>query len=100
MLFVTVGCDQATKHIARDMLSNQQTFSYLGDMIRFQHAENPGAFLSFGAALSGPVRFSIFTGLVIAFLIWAGIKLFRDRASMNAAATFGWTLVLAGGLGN
>lgn len=100
LLFATVGCDQATKHIARDVLQNNTTFSFLGDMIRFQHAENPGAFLSFGAAMSGPMRFAIFTGLVLAFLAWAAYKLFRDRASMNWAAILGWTLVLAGGLGN
>lgn len=100
LLFATVGCDQATKHIARETLQGRESFSYLGDMIRFQHAENPGAFLSFGASLSQPARFGIFTALVIAFLIWAAFKIVRDRATMNLAATLGWTLVLAGGIGN
>lgn len=99
LLFATVGCDQATKHFARETLRDQAGFSFFGDVIRFHHAENPGAFLSFGASLSEPVRFAIFTGLVLAFLAWAAYKLYRDR-TMNWAATWGWTLVLAGGIGN
>ena len=99
MLFLTVGCDQATKQLARTTLQGRETISLLGDLVKFQHAENPGAFLSFGAALSQPMRFGIFTALVIAFLAWAAYKLYKDR-TMNWAATTGWTLVLAGGIGN
>lgn len=99
LLFATVGCDQATKHIARGVLQNHATFSFFDGIVRFQHAENPGAFLSFGASLSEPLRFAIFTGLVLAFLAWAAFRLFKDR-TMNWAATLGWTLVLAGGIGN
>ena len=99
LLFATVGCDQATKQIARVSLGHHETRSFLGDVLRFEHAENPGAFLSFGAGLTDSARFWIFTGLVIAFLLWASYRLFKDP-DMNWSQTVGWTLVVAGGFGN
>ena len=98
-LFGCVGCDQATKGIAREALHGSETISFLGDLVRFQHAENPGAFLSFGADMNDSLRFWIFTALVIGFLMWASFRLFKDF-DMYWGQTVGWTLVVSGGIGN
>ena len=70
-----VGCDQISKAAARAYLPGTGIHSYLGDTFRLQYAENPGAFLSFGASLSADTRYAIFTvglgALVTALLLWS-----------------------------
>lgn len=70
-----VGCDQISKAAARAYLPGTGTHSYLGDTFRLQYAENPGAFLSFGAGLSANARYAIFTlglgALTAALVGWA-----------------------------
>ena len=48
VLVVCVGCDQATKHIAKEALAPATSISYLGDSVRFELTENLGAFLGHG----------------------------------------------------
>jgi signal peptidase II len=57
----TVGCDQATKVVARDHLVHSGPLSYAGDMFRLHYAENRGAFLSLGSNLPDGLREGIFT---------------------------------------
>jgi signal peptidase II len=98
LLISAVGCDQATKALARGSLGVQR-LSYLGDLFRLQHAENPGAFLSIGAGLQGEYRFWIFVLGVSIFLIaalWALVK----KPYMDQASTIAITLIVAGGIGN
>ena len=75
VLIGCVGCDQLSKAAARAYLPGTGIHSYLGDTFRLQYAENPGAFLGFGASLSGSSRYSIFTlglgALVTALLLWS-----------------------------
>lgn len=99
VLFGTIGCDQATKVIARDALSAGPSVSLFGGLVRLVYAQNPGAFLSLGAGMSDTARFWIFTALVAGVLAWAAWKLATDRA-MGWLRTVAWTLVVAGGLGN
>ncbi|MEZ4617845.1 MAG: signal peptidase II [Caldilineaceae bacterium] len=46
-----VGCDQATKMIARQELATAPMQEYRDGFFRLLYAENPGAFLSLGASL-------------------------------------------------
>ena len=46
-----VGCDQASKAVAKDYLPPGERISLLGDMVRLQYAENNGAFLGLGSTL-------------------------------------------------
>src|SRR5207249_3881798 len=64
-----VGCDQATKSIAKSHLPKSQMLSFVGDTVRLQYTENKGAFLSLGASLSENWRGMIFTGGVATFLL-------------------------------
>jgi signal peptidase II len=98
LLVSTVGCDQATKALARESLSVRR-LSYLGDILRLQHSENPGAFLSLGADLQGPLRFWIFTVGVSAFVLAAFWIVVRKR-NLDRWTTVALTLVIAGGVGN
>ena len=99
ILIGCVGCDQTTKSLARDYLQDHATLSFLGDTLRLQYAENPGAFLSLGASLPHQWGTAVFTvgGAVVitvaalyAFLAWKS-----GRMRVIALA-----LICGGGIGN
>ncbi len=99
VLIALVGCDQATKAIARDQLASSPPISLLGGAVRFQYAENPGAFLSLGAGL--PPRWRFVLGVVVSGAALAALAVFVLRsASLVTAQRIGLGLVVAGGLGN
>lgn len=99
ILLGCVGCDQATKSVVRDHLQAHAAMSFLGDTLRLQYAENPGAFLSLGASLPHRWGAAIFTvgGMVfvLATLLYAVVALQLGR--LRAVAL---SLVCGGGLGN
>lgn len=99
LLFITIGCDQTTKILARDFLPVTGPLSYLNDSVRLEIAHNPGAFLSLGAELSGPARFWIFNVAVGLLLLGVGWALWR-QVSNRLRPTVGLTLILGGGIGN
>src|SRR5438309_8815889 len=72
VLASTVGCDQATKQLARSQLSPLNSTTLPGGVVEFALAENPGAFLSFGASLPQSVRGALLTvgvGLSLTLLL-------------------------------
>jgi signal peptidase II len=94
-----VGCDRATKHIARQTLASAPPISLLGDSVRFEYVENSGAFLGLGSNLPGIAR-------VILFIIFSGAGLlvalgyiFRVDG-LELMPTIGLSLLAGGGLGN
>jgi signal peptidase II len=94
-----VGCDQTAKAIVRQSLPAGETHSYLGGVLRIQHTENPGAFLSLGASLPRAARELAFTAgvgiLVGALLLWAVFG--RD---LNTFRRLCLAAIAAGGTGN
>jgi signal peptidase II len=97
-----VGCDQASKRVAAEMLKGSETQSFLGDMFRLTYAENRGAFLGLGGSWPEPVRWFVFTcaalGVVVASLGWVVAQLRRERHS--SLAVWAMVLIAAGGMGN
>lgn len=99
LLFLTVGCDQVTKVVARESLKNLRSFSFFKNTLVFQQAENTGAFLSLGATMPQSLRFWIFTIAVGFFLIGTIVLLYRKN-NMDSGKTFALTLLAGGGIGN
>jgi signal peptidase II len=98
-LFCCVGCDQASKAAARSFLSSGTLHSYLADSFRLQLTENPGSFLSLGAALPQQVRFWLFTAVVGLLLIaLLGAALFSRRLDRPRAVAL--ALIAGGGVSN
>lgn len=94
-----VCCDQATKALARETLAASPPVVLLGGAVRFQYAENPGAFLSLGAGLSPLWRFLL--GVIVSGAALAALAVFILRSrSLSAVQRMGLGLVVAGGLGN
>lgn len=103
MVFLTllscVGCDQATKTVAREHLPRNEIMSFAGDIVRLQYVENKGAFLGMGDSLSRKAREIIFTmgaGVIVVVLLG---YLFVT-SSMVPTTTMALSLMCSGGLGN
>jgi signal peptidase II len=98
-LFGCVGCDQASKSIARSYLVPGTSESLLHDVVRLQLVQNSGAFLSAGASLPGQTRFAVFILAVAGILL--GIvfaALFAKR--LSAARRVALALIAGGGASN
>jgi signal peptidase II len=99
ILVSTVGCDQATKAMARTHLLGDPIHSFMADTFRLQYSENSGAFLNLGAYLPAMARYWIFTLLIGAFLAGALVYLLRKNDTDWPTLT-AYSLILAGGIGN
>jgi signal peptidase II len=93
-----VGCDQVSKSAARTFLTTGITESLFADSLRFQLVENPGSFLSLGAALPEYLRFDLFTATVAVLLI--GLVWVALFARLGPARFVALALVAGGGLSN
>jgi len=97
LLLSTVGCDRVTKHFAQG-LENSPPRIFLGGTLRFEYAENPGAFLNLGSnwpsfLRTGVLTFGVGIGLAIsALLAW--------RRHWGGPFLMGLALVWAGGASN
>jgi len=99
VLFLSIGCDQAVKILAKRSLENVAPLSLFHDFVRLQYAENSGIMLSIGAGLSPGARFwafivvvGILLGAILLYTVWS-----REMDRTQAVA---WTLIASGGLAN
>jgi signal peptidase II len=99
LLLACVGCDQGTKLLAREHLQNRPAIAFLGDAVRLEYAENPGAFLSLGASLPHRWAAAVFT-LGSAVVILAALLFALLAAKLGALELVALSLICGGGLGN
>ncbi len=98
-LICTVGCDQASKRIARSELGDQGSITLPGGFGELRLAENPGSFLSLGDSLPERLRLRLFT-------IGIGVGLIGLLVYLAAGCRLRWlsfgglALVWAGGTSN
>lgn len=94
-----LGCDQWTKRLATEHLRQIPPTPYLGDTLRIQYAENPGAFLGAGGGLPAAQRFwlLIVMNAVVLVAIPAVLAARRDFGLRQMLAV---ALLSAGGIGN
>jgi signal peptidase II len=98
-LFCCVGCDQVSKSAARALLTTGPAKSFLAGSLRLQLVENPGSFLSLGASLPPPLRFTLFTAAVAALLMGLlAVALFARRLARRRVVAL--ALVAGGGISN
>lgn len=94
-----VGCDQATKGVARLYLPRGVTQSFFHDVLRLSYTENSGAFLSMGESLPLPVRNGILVAAVggVLLAVLGAALLSRRLPALQVAAL---SLLAGGGLSN
>jgi signal peptidase II len=98
-LLASAGCDQAAKHVAREVLAGSPAVSLAADTVRFELALNPGGFLSFGAGLPEEIRSLFFLVVVPLGLLLSCVLLLR-AGPLPGAALVGLGLVAGGGIAN
>ena len=99
VLLIVVGLDQWTKALAIEILRGSTAAPYLGNLFRFEYAENPGAFLSLGATLSDSARFWIFV-IPVAVFLFGMLAYTLLSAKLNRYSAMAFALLIAGGLSN
>ena len=98
IVLTTIGCDHATKYVARTSLQGEPNRSYFGNVVRIGYAENTGGFLSLGADLPSAPRTVLFTA--ITGLVLAGLAVLVFRGKLDRVTGTGMALFIAGGISN
>lgn len=98
-LLSCVGCDQATKAVAKEYLPRNEVMSFARDTFRLQYAENKGAFLSIGSSLPEKVRGLLFT-FGIGAIVFGILGYLLFVPTLPHATTIALSLVASGGLSN
>ncbi|UKT64036.1 signal peptidase II [Pedobacter mucosus] len=99
LLLLNIGCDQISKHIVRNNISEYEHISVIKDTFTLTKVENSGAFLSLGDQMPYIFRLIILSGLPTIFLGYGLYFLFFKRnlpVSMQIALCF----LIGGGIGN
>lgn len=94
-----IGCDQATKHVARWELATSPSKSYFLSTVTLSYSENSGVFLGLGSTLPSSVRFlfHLLTGVLVIVGI---IALVQYADGVDRITVAGSCLLLGGACGN
>jgi lipoprotein signal peptidase len=98
--FVFIGCDRATKDIAKEHLKNKEAVSYLHDTVRLQYVENTGAAMSLGDKLPKTMNLVLLSILPLILLIVLFAYTIKHCKKMTFIKMFCIALIFAGGIGN
>ena len=97
---VFIGCDRATKNLAKEQLQGKESITYFHDTFRLQYAENTGAALGFGDGLSRQMSFWLLSILPVCFLIGLFFYAVKHARGMGFMKMFSLALIFSGGIGN
>ncbi len=100
LLFLCVGCDQGTKKIAQNFLSDSGAITFFADIFRFQYIENQGAFLGLGSSLPETFRFYFFAVFMTAVMIIAFYVFLNNKNKFTKFQAVLIVFIFAGGTGN
>jgi signal peptidase II len=98
--FAFIGCDRATKDIAKEHLKDKAAISYLHDTVRLQYVENTGAAMSFGDELPKTINLILLSILPLLLLIALFAYTIKNAGQMSFMKMFSLALIFAGGIGN
>ena len=99
IVLATVGCDQATKVIARARLPGRGTVFVVGNVFVLHYVENEGAFLSLGVGLPRPLRTLAFIAFPFVSLSIMAVYILRSR-NREWMALVALSFIVGGGMGN
>ena len=99
IIIANIGCDQVSKRIVRLNVAPDQTFFMLNDHLTVTHAENTGAFLSLGDAMSKTAKnilLSVLPLLALAFGFYYTIT----KRNISKTTVVALCFIIGGGAGN
>jgi signal peptidase II len=99
IILCCIGCDQATKAVARATLASSGPISLWNDLIHLEYGQNSGAFLGLGASWPREARwlFFLLVPAVSLLLTLAYIARVRDA---ELTPVVGLSLLAGGGISN
>lgn len=95
-----IGCDQVTKHMAKEQLMFHAPITYLHNTVILEYAENTGAALSLGDSMSKTASFWLLSILPLLCLLGMFVYVVIKIEGFSKLKAFSLSLILAGGLGN
>lgn len=99
LLLLNIGCDQISKNIARNNISEYEHISIIKDTFTLTKVENSGAFLSLGDQMPYIFRLIILTGLPLLFLGY-GIFYLYKMSNLPLSFQIALCFLIGGGIGN
>lgn len=99
IVLLNVGCDQASKKVAREQLSYHEEIQVLGPQLIITKVENTGAFLGMGNQL--PNWAWTLTMLVLPIAVLLGLFAYLlARNEFNQWQVVALSFIIGGGIGN
>ena len=103
-ILALVGCDHATKHLARTHLEHQTAVTLITGLLDLRYTENPGVAFSMFRDLPVKVRQPLLIGLGalalgVVLLYWWRLRR-TGRLASDRWTTLALALIVAGALGN
>jgi signal peptidase II len=99
LLFLTIGCDQFSKYIARRIFHSSAETSFFNGFVKFSVVQNHGGFLGIVSDLPDGYRIFFLNICVSLILIACLVYLFR-LSPKGPRAVIPLTLITGGGLSN
>jgi signal peptidase II len=99
LVLMNIGCDQATKQIARAQLAHRGTVAVVDDFLVLRYVVNEGGFLSLGARLPAAARMIIFIAFPVIVLVFMLVYFFREKQA-PWTSLIGFAFIAGGGFGN
>jgi len=96
---INVGCDQISKHIVRNKVSNYETISLIKNHFVLTKVENTGAFLSVGSALPDFLKFLLLSIIPLLALSY-GIVYLVSKPNLTKLSALALSFAIGGGIGN
>ncbi|GAB3936674.1 signal peptidase II [Mucilaginibacter myungsuensis] len=98
VISVNIGCDQVSKNIVRNNISESQLIGYVGGHFTLMKVENTGAFLSLGNNIPTIFKYILLIGMPILMLL--GSVIFLIIKKVPRIPLIGACFVIGGGIGN
>ena len=99
IVIVNVGCDQVSKKIVREKVSQNEIIRMLGNHLTVTNVENSGAFLSLGNSLPQAVK-NILLSLLPAVVILMALYYAIMKTYIAPLLLAGLSFIVGGGIGN
>ncbi|GGI27873.1 signal peptidase II [Pedobacter mendelii] len=98
-LLLNIGCDQVSKNIVRNKISEYEHISIVKDRFTLTKVENSGAFLSLGDQMPYILRLIFLMGLPILFLGY-GLYFLFSKPNLPQSMQIALCFLIGGGIGN
>lgn len=98
-MFLNIGCDQVTKHLAREYLYDRGVIQVINDLFVLRYAENTGAFLGLGSEIPEPFKFIFLSLFPTLFLLGLFVYISRNK-KLSLFQIICLSSIFGGGIGN